>query len=157
MLKNVFYLIIYLFIYAARSLIHLLLRMTVVFMYARINNLFSYFSVWRCTDREIDTLDSNDSEIHARNAQIILCHSSILICTREFTCTRPARGPWIPVERQCKMSSPKNMPSNGTLRQVVYRLKIQPVMLVFPTQLCELLPLNLLSGSTLPPSLPVSK
>jgi hypothetical protein len=39
-----------------------------------------------------------------------------------------------------------------TLRQVfirVYSLEIQAVMLVFSTQLCELLPL---SGSTLPPT-----
>jgi hypothetical protein len=44
----------------------------------------------------------------------------------------------------------------GTLRQVfirVYRLEIQAVMLVFSTQLCELLPLSLLfSVLTLPPS-----
>ncbi len=33
----------------------------------------------------------------------------------------------------------------------VYRLEIQVVMLVFSTQLCELLPFNLLSGSTVPP------
>jgi hypothetical protein len=45
----------------------------------------------------------------------------------------------------------------GTLRQVfirIYRLEIQSVILVFSTQLCELLLLNLLSGSThSPPSL----
>ncbi len=34
--------------------------------------------------------------------------------------------------------------------QLGYRLVIQSVMLVFLTQLCELLPLSLLSGSTLP-------
>jgi hypothetical protein len=33
----------------------------------------------------------------------------------------------------------------------VYRLEIQSVMLVISTQLCELLPPNLLSGSTPPP------
>jgi hypothetical protein len=33
----------------------------------------------------------------------------------------------------------------------VYRQEIQSVMLVFSTQLCELLPSPLLSGSTLPP------
>ncbi len=33
----------------------------------------------------------------------------------------------------------------------VHRLKIQSVMLVFSTQLCELLPSALLPGSTLPP------
>jgi hypothetical protein len=34
---------------------------------------------------------------------------------------------------------------------IVYRLEIQSVMLVFSTQPCELLPLFLLSGSTVPP------
>ncbi len=38
----------------------------------------------------------------------------------------------------------KKLTSKGTLRHVfirVYRLEIQPVMLVFSTYLCELLPL----------------
>jgi hypothetical protein len=42
----------------------------------------------------------------------------------------------------------------GTLRQEfirVYRLEIQSVMLVFSTQLCELLPSPLLAGSNPPP------
>ncbi len=42
------------------------------------------------------------------------------------------------------MSSSKKLTWKGTLRQVfikVYRLEIQSVMLVFSTQLCELLPL----------------
>jgi hypothetical protein len=38
----------------------------------------------------------------------------------------------------------------------VYRLEIQSVMLVFSTQLCELLPLYLFSGSPSPP-LPLSQ
>ncbi len=40
----------------------------------------------------------------------------------------------------------------GTLQQMfirVYRLEVQSVMLVFSIQLCELLPPNLLTGSTL--------
>ncbi len=42
------------------------------------------------------------------------------------------------------MSSSKKLTCKGTLRQVfnmVYRLEIQSVMLVFSTQRCELLPL----------------
>jgi hypothetical protein len=42
------------------------------------------------------------------------------------------------------MSSSKILTCKGTLRQVfirVYRLEIQSIMLVFSTQLCELLPL----------------
>jgi hypothetical protein len=49
----------------------------------------------------------------------------------------------------------KEMTCEGTLRQVfirVHRLEISSVMLVFSTQLCELMSLDLLSSSTLPPS-----
>ncbi len=49
----------------------------------------------------------------------------------------------------------KKLTCKGTLRQVfikVFRLEIKSVLLVFSTQLCELLPPPLLSGSTLPPS-----
>jgi hypothetical protein len=45
---------------------------------------------------------------------------------------------------QSKMSSSKKLTGKVTLQQVfirVYRLEIQSVMLVFSTQLCELLPL----------------
>jgi hypothetical protein len=50
----------------------------------------------------------------------------------------------------------KKLICKGTLQQVfirVYRLETQSFMLVFSTQLCELLLLlsNLLSGSTSPP------
>jgi hypothetical protein len=58
---------------------------------------------------------------------------------------------------QSKMSSSKILACKGTLRQVfirVYRLEVQLVMLVFSTQLCELLSFNLLSGLTLPPPFP---
>jgi hypothetical protein len=50
------------------------------------------------------------------------------------------------------MLSSKILTCKGTLRQVFirfYRLQIQSVLLIFSTQLCELLPL---SGSTLPPT-----
>ncbi len=60
---------------------------------------------------------------------------------------------------QSKMSSSKKLTCKGTLRQVfiiAYIPEIQPVMLVNSTQFCELLPLSLLSGSTLqPPPVPV--
>ncbi len=53
------------------------------------------------------------------------------------------------------MSLSKKLICKGTfLRRVfirVYRLEIQSVMLVFLTHICELLPSNLLSDSTLPP------
>ncbi len=52
------------------------------------------------------------------------------------------------------MSSSKKLTSKGNLLQLfirVHRLEIYLVMLVFSIQLCELLPSNLLSGSTLPP------
>ncbi len=55
------------------------------------------------------------------------------------------------------MSSSKKLICKGILRQEfirVYRLEIQSIMLVFSTQLCELLPPQLLSGSTLPLSTP---
>ncbi len=45
---------------------------------------------------------------------------------------------------KCKCRHLKNLTCKGTLRQVfirVYRLEIQSVMLVFSTQLCELLPI----------------
>ncbi len=48
------------------------------------------------------------------------------------------------IDTQAKMSSPKKLTCKETLRQVfirVYRLEIQSVMLIFSTQLCELLPL----------------
>ncbi len=52
----------------------------------------------------------------------------------------------------------KKFTCKGTLRQVlfkVYRQEIQSVTLIFSTQLCELFPSHLLSGSTLAnPSLP---
>ncbi len=51
----------------------------------------------------------------------------------------------------------KELTCKWTLRQVfirVYRLEIQSVMLVFSTQLCELMPLSLLFGSTSYPSPP---
>ncbi len=54
----------------------------------------------------------------------------------------------------------KKFTCKDTLRQVfirVYRLEIHSGMLVFSTQLCELLPLYLLSGSTPPPPACVNK
>jgi hypothetical protein len=56
--------------------------------------------------------------------------------------------------------SSKKLTCKGPSRWVfirVYKQEIQSVMLVFSTQLCELLSPNLLSGSTLPPPFPVSK
>jgi hypothetical protein len=56
------------------------------------------------------------------------------------------------------MSSYKKLACKGALRQVfirVYRLGKQSVVLVFSTQLRELLPLYLLSGSASPPPFPV--
>jgi hypothetical protein len=62
------------------------------------------------------------------------------------------------IDTKAKCSHLKKLTCKETLRQVfirVYRLEIPPVMLVFSNKLCdcELLPLQLLSGSTLPPSL----
>jgi hypothetical protein len=48
----------------------------------------------------------------------------------------------------------KKLTCKGTLQQVftrIYRLEIQSVMLVFSTQLCELLPLSLSLWFNLPP------
>jgi hypothetical protein len=50
---------------------------------------------------------------------------------------------YIDTEAKCHLS--KKLTSKGTLRQVfitVYRLQIQTVILVFSTQLCELLHLS---------------
>jgi hypothetical protein len=45
------------------------------------------------------------------------------------------------IDNKAKFRHLKNLTCEGTLRQVYYRLGIQSVMLVFSTQLCELLPL----------------
>jgi hypothetical protein len=48
------------------------------------------------------------------------------------------------IDTEAKCCHLKKLTYKGTLLQVffrVYRLEIQSVMLVFPTQLCELLPL----------------
>ncbi len=55
------------------------------------------------------------------------------------------------------MSSSKKLACKGTMRKVfirVYRIEILSVIVVFSTQHCELLPSNLLSGSTHPPTPP---
>jgi hypothetical protein len=60
------------------------------------------------------------------------------------------------IEGNAKCGHLKKLTYNGTLRQVFIRVYRLVFMLVFSTQLCELLPSNLLSGSTLllsPPSL----
>jgi hypothetical protein len=61
------------------------------------------------------------------------------------------------IDTKAKCRHLKKWICKGTLRQMfirVYGLEIQSIMLVFSTQLCELLPLQLLSGSTLPLSTP---
>ncbi len=79
--------------------------------------------------------------------------SSVVMFT---LCTGYSEWNWFPLcvciplkdkthRRQCKMLSSKKLTCEGTLRQVfirVYRLAIQWVMLVFSTQLCELLPFS---------------
>ncbi len=58
------------------------------------------------------------------------------------------------------MSSSKNLPLKGLggrcSLEFIYRLEKQPVILVFYTQLCQLLPSNLLSCSPPPPPFPPS-
>jgi hypothetical protein len=60
------------------------------------------------------------------------------------------------IDTQAKFCHLKILTCKGTLRQVfirVYKLVIQPVMLVFSTQLCELPPLTSLVSSPLHHSL----
>jgi hypothetical protein len=46
---------------------------------------------------------------------------------------------------------PTSKNAGALTKRLTYRLVIQSVMLAFLSQLCELFPSNLLSGSTLPP------
>jgi hypothetical protein len=51
------------------------------------------------------------------------------------------------------MLSSKKLICKGTLRQVIQRLEIQLLMLVFSSQLCELAPLTFSLVHLFPPSL----
>ncbi len=59
------------------------------------------------------------------------------------------------VDTEAKCRDLKKLTYKGALRQVFIRVYRLTVTLVFSTQLCELLPSPLLSGSTLPPPFPV--